>query len=295
MDLANHTLLIRKDGSEVPFDDSGAPVREADGSLRGVILVFRDFSRYKAAEREQLELKQRLEVANAAKDQFLATLSHELRTPLTPVLATLSVWESKSELPEPFAGEVKLLARNVRLEARLIDDLLDLTRISRGQMTLRAERVDVHGLLAAIVEIHRSDVDRRRIDLRVRWNRGAQCRTRPGSAFVVRLPPLAEPSPVPAPKDTTAAPRPAFAPIASLLLEDHEDSADVLARIMGKWDTPSRSRNPSPAASRSCEVAVSIWSWRHWTSRRRGHRLPQSRAGVLRHADDRADRLRDGG
>ena len=96
--LANHTLLIRKDGSEVPIDDSGAPIRDENGATRGVILVFRDFSEHKEAERLLRQATETAESANAAKDQFLAMLSHELRTPLTPVLATLNLWEASDEL-----------------------------------------------------------------------------------------------------------------------------------------------------------------------------------------------------
>jgi len=88
--LANHTVLIRKDGSEIPIDDSGAPIKEPDGTVRGVVLIFRDFSEQKAAQTKLLETNDALEAANQAKDQFLAALSHELRTPLTPVLATLT-------------------------------------------------------------------------------------------------------------------------------------------------------------------------------------------------------------
>jgi PAS domain S-box-containing protein len=166
--LANHTLLIRKDSSEVPIDDSGAPVRESDGTVRGVVLVFRDFTHYKTAEREMRELKERLEAAGRAKDEFLAALSHELRTPLTPVLAMLSSWESDSDLPEAMASEVKMLSRNVRLEVRLIDDLLDLTRITRGQLNLNKEQVDAHILLEAVVEIFRGDIEARGIRIGIR-------------------------------------------------------------------------------------------------------------------------------
>lgn len=166
--LANHTLLVRKDGSEVPIADSGAPVREPDGAVRGVVLVFRDFSKYKNVELELRSAKDRLETANQAKDDFLAALSHELRTPLTPVLATLSSWEANGTLPAPIAADVRMLSRNVRLEVRLIDDLLDLTRITRGEIALHREQVDAHALLAAVVETFRHPIEERQIRLGVR-------------------------------------------------------------------------------------------------------------------------------
>src|SRR5205085_2223035 len=133
--LANHTLLIRKDGSEVPIDDSGAPIRTANGQLEGVVLVFRDFSPHKEAQRELREAKEAAESANKAKDKFLAMLSHELRTPLTPVLATLNRWEISDEVPADLQSDVQMLRRNVEVEARIIDDLLDLTRIVHGVLT----------------------------------------------------------------------------------------------------------------------------------------------------------------
>jgi CheY-like chemotaxis protein len=93
----------------------------------------------------------------------MAALSHELRIPLTPVLGTLSNWESSASLPEPFAADVRMLSRNVRLEVRLIDDLLDLTRISRGQIELHKERVDVQLLISTAVDGFRGDTDGRQV------------------------------------------------------------------------------------------------------------------------------------
>jgi PAS domain S-box-containing protein len=110
--LANHTLLIRKDGSEIPIDDSGAPIRDSNGDIRGVVLVFRDFSEHKQAERELRVAKDAAETANKAKDQFLAMLSHELRTPLTPVLATLNLWEASEEVPQSLRADVEMLRRD---------------------------------------------------------------------------------------------------------------------------------------------------------------------------------------
>src|SRR4029434_8965749 len=67
--LANHTLLIRKDGSEIPIDDSGAPIRDGQRGIRGIVLVFRDFSQQKRAEQEVLAAKDAAETANKSKDQ----------------------------------------------------------------------------------------------------------------------------------------------------------------------------------------------------------------------------------
>ena len=296
--LANHTLLLGRDGSELPIDDSGAPIRNTDGTIYGVVLVFRDFSEHKAQEKkvtdayvlletvtnstqdlifakdregrmlfanaatqrtvgksmdelmnqteaqwhsdadqaaaimaidrqimasgkphsveevftgpqgkriyistkspitdrsgivtglvgvardtteqnlvqaEMLRAKEVAETANLAKDNFLATLSHELRTPLTPVLATLSLWESNHDLPAAMLADVQLLRRNVELEARLIDDLLDLTRIVKGKLPLNLETADVHALISSVAEIYKSEINAKRLRLSMNFQAG---------------------------------------------------------------------------------------------------------------------------
>jgi len=90
--------------------------------------------------------------ANRAKDQFLAVLSHELRTPLTPVLASVTAMEEDSALPEETRTCLRIIRRNVELEARLIDDLLDLTRVNRGKLQMVSEVVAVHDLVRSAVE-----------------------------------------------------------------------------------------------------------------------------------------------
>lgn len=155
--LANHTVLIRKDGSEIPIDDSGAPIRGDNGGIRGVVLVFRDFSEHKHTEQELRVAKEAAETANKAKDQFLAMLSHELRTPLTPVLATLNLWEASEEVPQSLRSDVQMLRRSIELEARIIDDLLDLTRIARGMLSFSPENTDVHSVLEFLVGLSQSE------------------------------------------------------------------------------------------------------------------------------------------
>ncbi len=97
------------------------------------------------------------EHASRAKDAFLAALSHELRTPLTPVLMTASALRGDDRLPADVRDQLGMMERNIALEARLIDDLLDLTRVARGQLHLRSELCDAHSLIGLAVEIVRSD------------------------------------------------------------------------------------------------------------------------------------------
>ncbi len=165
--LANHTLLIRKDGSEVPIDDSGAPIRGAKGEIRGAVLVFRDFSEHKTAERELRVAKEAAETANKAKDQFLAMLSHELRTPLTPVLATLNLWEASEDVPSSLHADVQMLRRSIELEARIIDDLLDLTRIARGLLSFSAEITDIHALIEFLIGLSQSELQNKNLKVRL--------------------------------------------------------------------------------------------------------------------------------
>ena len=163
--LANHTVLIRKDGSELPIDDSGAPIRGDDGIIHGVVLVFRDFTQRKQFEQNLQHAKEEAESANVAKDNFLAVLSHELRTPLTPVVVTLTSWTQNPSFPAEFREDLGTLRRCAELEARLIDDLLDLTRIVRGKLALHMEAVDVHAMLDGVTRIYRSDLNAKSIVL----------------------------------------------------------------------------------------------------------------------------------
>jgi signal transduction histidine kinase len=98
----------------------------------------------------QVQQERRLreaEAASRAKDDFLAALSHELRTPLTPVLALVSALRKDERLDADIRGDINLIHRNISLEARLIDDLLDLTRIARGKLEVRMEPVDLVPIL----------------------------------------------------------------------------------------------------------------------------------------------------
>lgn len=108
------------------------------------------------------------EAANAAKDRFLAMLSHELRTPLSPVFHAVSLLEESPDNPPELRESLELIRRNVQLEARLIDDLLDLARIRNGKLKLQLESTDAHEVLRRALEICEPNITARNLKMDVR-------------------------------------------------------------------------------------------------------------------------------
>jgi len=141
----------------VLLDDAGRPAR-----FLGTI---RDITQRKQAEDALKKAKQDAEDANRAKDQFLAMLSHELRTPLTPVLMTIASLQRRFDIPDNARRDLDVLRRNVELEALLIDDLLDLTRIAHGKLELRNDAIDVHAALTYALGVSASDLNEKQINL----------------------------------------------------------------------------------------------------------------------------------
>jgi two-component system CheB/CheR fusion protein len=140
-------------GAGIRWGDVRAEVRrDAEGRPAQVVGVFIDITVRKEAETELRQAKETAEAANRAKDQFLATLSHELRTPLAPVLAIVSALEVE-ERARGIRDELAKIRRNVELEARLIDDLLDLTRVARGKLELHPEVTDVRKVVEHTIHI----------------------------------------------------------------------------------------------------------------------------------------------
>src|SRR5216110_1382065 len=132
-------------------------------TIQGVLYLVEDKTR-------DVTLRQELIGANAAKDQFLALLSHELRNPLSPVIAMVGELEANIPDSQSVREALEVVRRNVELEARLIDDLLDVTRIAKGKLQLSLETVGVHEILQRSYEICREEISAKdlKIEFRLR-------------------------------------------------------------------------------------------------------------------------------
>jgi signal transduction histidine kinase len=164
---ANEELRTRSGHMEAEIVFRAKQLQEANERLREAIeeLARREKdSSYKYVEQLR-KAKEEAEGANQAKDRFLAVLSHELRTPLTPILALTSTMCEDEQLPEPVREDMRTIRRNVELEARLIDDLLDLTRISRGKVELHFETTDAHRSVHAALEMCRPEIESKELEV----------------------------------------------------------------------------------------------------------------------------------
>src|SRR5947208_2655919 len=155
--VANSQERWLEEKGRVLLDDAGRPAR-----FLGTIL---EITERKRAEDALKKAKQDAEDANRAKDQFLAMLSHELRTPLTPVLMTIASLQRNHDIPDSARRDLDVLRRNVELEALLIDDLLDLTRIAHGKLELRNDAIDVHASLSYALGVSASDLNEKQIQV----------------------------------------------------------------------------------------------------------------------------------
>jgi PAS domain S-box-containing protein len=156
-------LRVRKDGCHFHAEVSLTLIRDSSGRELGFSKVTRDITdqvRARSIEAARLAA----ENANKAKDEFLAALSHELRTPLTPVLAAAGyLVDNARKIPKKFTQELDTIQRNVKLQARLIDDLLDLTRVTRGKIELHFDRLDAHGLIQEALDVAKYDIKKKHL------------------------------------------------------------------------------------------------------------------------------------
>jgi PAS domain S-box-containing protein len=156
--LAGRAVLTARDGTTRPIEASGGTIRTPDGRVAGVVLVFRDAAERRRLERERAEAleHERQALADAArrKDEFLALLAHELRNPLGPVRNAARALRRRPD-PDTLARAGELIERQTAHLARLVDDLLDAARISRGKVRIRAARLDLAGLVNRVADEYR--------------------------------------------------------------------------------------------------------------------------------------------
>jgi two-component system CheB/CheR fusion protein len=156
----NDRWMKKKDGTRFFATGSTTALRDDAGNLVGFTKVMRDQTEWKRAE-------EALKEADRRKDEFLATLAHELRNPLAPISNILQVWPLVANDPAKSEEMREMMGRQVRQMVRLIDDLLDVSRISRGKIELRKERLDLATVVEGALEGVRPFVESRRHALTV--------------------------------------------------------------------------------------------------------------------------------
>jgi PAS domain S-box-containing protein len=151
---------VRKDGTQFWASGVVTPLWDEEGKLRGYAKVMRDITDRKRAEAELAE-------ANRRKDEFLAMLGHELRNPLAPIMNGLQLLRLEQSISPGGHEAIDLIDRQVKHLTRLVDDLLDVSRITRGKIHLRKERVELRAVVNHAVETTRHLIESRKHELTV--------------------------------------------------------------------------------------------------------------------------------
>ena len=166
------TVRLCKGGRPIDVSLTISPILDADGEVIGASKVARDISHRKALEARNLELhereqraRQEAEAANRAKDEFLAMLGHELRNPLSPILTALQLMKLRGS--GGLEREREVIERQVGHLSRLVEDLLDVSRITRGKVAIKNDLVAVADIVAKGIEIATPLLDQRRHALEV--------------------------------------------------------------------------------------------------------------------------------
>jgi signal transduction histidine kinase/CheY-like chemotaxis protein len=148
------------DGTEHFLTINLLRLQDAAQTTQGILFLIEDHT-------VDISLRRELIAANTAKDQFLAKLSHELRNPLSPVITMVAELERLADSSPEILGPLEVIRRNVELEARLIDDLLDITRITHGKLQLTPEITDAHQVVERALEISHKDIAAKNITVQM--------------------------------------------------------------------------------------------------------------------------------
>jgi len=175
------TVRIRKDGTRVDVAVTISPIRNPNGAVIGASTITHDITQRKLVEQKQAELlaleqtaRSQAESANRTKDEFLATLSHELRTPLTAILGWTWMLRYRSLDDETFMRAVETIDRNVNMQAHLVDDLLDVSRIITGNLRLDVSPTDLVAVVEAAIDTVRPAAMAKEIQLIIELDQSAK-------------------------------------------------------------------------------------------------------------------------
>lgn len=163
---------LRKNGTRFWGSGMVTPLRDDSGQLRGFAKIMRDFTERKRAEDErnlllarEQEARAQAETANRMKDEFLATLSHELRSPLNAMLGWAQLLNSRRFDEQTFTKAIDIIERTARVQAQLVDDLLDVSRIIQGKLLLNVRPVELATIIGAVLDTIRPAAQAKGIEL----------------------------------------------------------------------------------------------------------------------------------
>jgi PAS domain S-box-containing protein len=149
------TVRVAKDGRRIAISLTVSPVRAADGTVIAASKVARDVSERKLAEQRLQQSEEELRLADRRKDEFMALLAHELRNPLAPIRYALAANRKSGRTPEQLRQAEEIIERQVTHMSRLLDDLLDVSRITRGTLGLKKTRTELTSIIGAAIETAR--------------------------------------------------------------------------------------------------------------------------------------------
>jgi PAS domain S-box-containing protein len=160
-------VFFKSDHTTFPVEFTGSPMLNEQGESLGAVMTFRDVTeRREAAQAQENErLYREAQAANRAKDEFLATLSHELRTPMTAILGWVRLLRLGDLDPESFEMAIDAIERSSGVQAQLIEDLLDVSRIVAGKLRLNIGSVDLRQVIERATETVRHTAEEKHIQL----------------------------------------------------------------------------------------------------------------------------------
>jgi PAS domain S-box-containing protein len=173
---SGHPILVAREGRELPIEYSAAPIHAADGRLLGTVLVFRDASQARETERmreallaREQQARQDAEHMSQSKDEFVAMISHELRAPLNAIYGWVQLLQGGTLDAAQQKRAVEVIERSTRAQTQLIDDLLDMSRIIRGNLRLELGPTELSPVLTAAIESVRPAAASKKLDLQPRF------------------------------------------------------------------------------------------------------------------------------